>query len=73
MELNEANIAAIAEAMKRTFVDDEQSPILVKSRIRRICDDVSRIKDQMWWHQWLLLGIAGGIGLLALKTLGLGV
>lgn len=61
----------LAKALKQLLVDDEDnSPILVKSKIKRICDDVRQIKADMTWHRWLLLSIAGGIGLLALKQIG---
>lgn len=44
--------------------------ILVK-RIPIICQDILSIKADMRWIKWLVMGIAGGIGVLALKTLGI--
>jgi len=60
----------MVEALKKALNDENpQTPLLVK-RIPFICQDIRDIKSNMQWHRWLLVGIAGGIGLLALKQLG---
>lgn len=63
--------AQLVRALKEALITDpETSPLLIK-RIPFICQDIREIKTNMGWHRWLLLGIAGGIGLLALKSLGI--
>lgn len=37
----------LAEALRKVFVDDDKSPILVKSRITRICDDIKDMKEDI--------------------------
>lgn len=36
----------LADALKKAFIDEDQSPILVKSQIHRICDDVADIRSR---------------------------
>jgi len=62
----------MVQALREVLTEGEQSEkaMLIK-RIPFICNDIRDINVNLWWHRWLLLGIAGGIGLLALKTLGL--
>ncbi len=38
---------SIALALKKAFADTDESPILVKSQIKRICDDISDMKDSI--------------------------
>jgi hypothetical protein len=36
---------SIAAALKKAFADANESPILVKSQIKRICDDIEQIRE----------------------------
>lgn len=44
--------------------------ILVK-RIPIICNDILQMKGDLTWIKWGLMAILGGVGLLALKQLGI--
>ena len=37
----------LADAMKKAFIEDEHSPILVKGRIQRICDTVEKMQEDI--------------------------
>lgn len=63
--------SALVEGLRKVLVDDEDnSPILVKSKIKRICDDVQSIKTDLWWIKWIGSGFVVAAGMLALKALG---
>src|SRR6185436_9287652 len=38
------NSEIVAAAIKKALVDDDNSPILVKARIKRICDSIEKIE-----------------------------
>lgn len=61
----------LADALKKVLVDDEHSPILVKSRVQRICDDINSIKGDLRWIKYLGGGFLIAAGALALKALGI--
>lgn len=67
MEQHDQLVAALKEVLSDAETDG--SPLLIK-RIPFICQDIRSIKGDLTWIKWLGGGIVGGIGLIALKTLG---
>lgn len=58
----EGDIEILAQALRKALVEDEEhSPILVKARVGRICDDIRDIKSTLWWMSRIAsaVGIAG--------------
>lgn len=75
--LEDHSIEQIAAAFRRVLSEGEgtgdvtgenRRTILIK-RIPIICNDILEIKGDMKWIKWLVMGVAGGIGLLALAFL----
>ncbi len=64
------DVDKMAEAFRRVLSEgeaqggDSRRAILIK-RIPIICNDILTMKADMKWIKWLVMGIAGGIGLLA--------
>ncbi len=62
--------SVVINALKEVLSDENGSPLLVK-RIPFICNDIRDIKNDMRWMKWIGYGVMTGIGLLALKSLGI--
>ncbi len=60
----------LVKALKEALSDNSPDGWALLKRVPLICNDIRDIKRDMGWHKWLLLGITGGIGMIALKTLG---
>lgn len=43
----EVDMDALAMALNKALVEDDHSPILVKGRIKRICDDITAMKNDI--------------------------
>jgi len=73
MEYKE-QVEQIAEAFRKVLSEglegqsENQRVILIK-RIPIICNDILEIKSDMKWVKWLVMGIGGAIGILALTYL----
>lgn len=68
MEQHDQLVAALKEVLSDAETDG--SPLLIK-RIPFICQDINSIKKDVGWIKLIGGGIMSGIGLLALKSLGL--
>lgn len=70
--------SVVTAALKEVLTQgDEGTKRLLIQKIPLLCTDVMtiksdilKIKNDISWMRWLVMGIAGGIGLLALKALG---
>lgn len=65
--MNDYSVEQMAEAFRRVLGEDETGnrAILVK-RIPIICQDILQIKADMTWIKYLVMGVAGCIGTLAM-------
>jgi len=66
-------VELFAEAFRKVLSEGEagneaQRAVLIK-RIPIICNDIIEMKLDLKWIKWLVMGIAGGIGVLALAFL----
>ncbi len=73
--MEEHDVERVAAAFRKVLSEGEtgdisngRRAILIK-RIPIICLDIMQIKGDMKWIKWLVMGIAGGIGLLAIAFL----
>lgn len=68
------NVETMASAFRQVLSEgaasDEGSRAILIKRIPIICNDILTMKSDLRWIRWLVVGIAGGIGILALKALG---
>ena len=70
------NDAQLINALKEALTyDGGDRPALV-ARIPVICNDIRQLREGMIelknnqaWIKWLLVGIAGGVGVIALKSI----
>lgn len=69
---HQQTVEHMAEAFRKVLSEGEvgvgQRAILVK-RIPIICNDILQIKSDLSWIKWLMMGIVGGVGALALTYL----
>lgn len=74
----EETLQIFVHAMREVLTQgDEGTKALLIQKIPLLCtdmltmkNDIRDIKSDNKWQKWLLMGICGGIGLLALKMLG---
>lgn len=67
----EAMVIAFSKAMRDLLTEgDEGTKALLIKKIPLLCTDILTIKSDIRWIKWIGSGIVGGIGLLALKSLG---
>lgn len=69
---HEKTVNHMAEAFRKVLSEGVegggQRTILIK-RIPIICNDILQIKSDLSWIKWLMMGIVGGVGALALTYL----
>lgn len=51
----------VVSALKEVLSDDGGSPLLIK-QIPFICTDITKIKSDMIWIRWLVMGMAAEVG-----------
>lgn len=75
--MEDQTVHQMAEAFRKVLSEGEASggeegtgrrAILIK-RIPIICNDILTMKNNLKWITWMLMGIAGGIGYIALQVL----
>lgn len=60
----------ILDTMRKVLTEgDEGTKRLLIQKIPLLCADILKMKVDLVWIKWLLMGVVGGIGLLALATL----
>lgn len=52
---------------------DEGTKRLLIQKIPLLCSDILKIKGDLVWIKWFIMGIAGGIGLLVIEILANGL
>lgn len=53
--------SVIETALVKVLSDEGGSPLLIK-RIPFICTDITKIKSDMVWIKWLVMGMVAGVG-----------
>lgn len=48
---------------------DEGTKALLIQKIPLLCTDILRIKGDLFWIKWLLMGMCGGLGIFAVSVL----
>lgn len=72
--MEEETVHQMADAFRKVLSEGEgmegenRRAILIK-RIPIICNDILSIKTNLKWITWMLMGITGGIGYIALQVL----
>lgn len=76
--MDDQTVHQMAEAFRKVLSEGEgggdgmngenRRAILIK-RIPIICNDILTIKNNLKWITWMLMGITGGIGYIALQVL----
>ncbi len=71
-DMEEHDVERVAAAFRRVLSEGENGgdrrAILIK-RIPIICNDILTIKGDMQWIKWLVMSIAGGVGVIAIAFL----
>lgn len=71
VKANQDNLLdTFAEAMRKVLTSgDEGTKALLIQKIPLLCTDIMKMKGDLVWIKWLLMGLIGGIGLLTIALL----
>lgn len=66
----EETLKIFTHAMREVLTaGDEGTKALLIQKIPLLCTDILRIKGDLFWIKWLLMGMCGGLGLFAVSVL----
>lgn len=66
----EETLKIFTHAMREVLsTGDEGSKSLLIQKIPLLCTDILKIKGDLFWIKWLLMGMCGGLGLFAVSVL----
>ncbi len=71
--MEESTVDKMAAAFRRVLSEglpgDESNRTILIKRIPIICNDILQMKTDLRWIRWFVMGMAGGIGMVAIFLL----